>query len=194
MIEWENSGNCMKIVSTLIKIIFKNIINPITITFFILAVETFLLFTKGNRNLGLNYDQIVILLGTSIAFAGYFLAHFLEIQRKQREERLQYYRELVGKIRVFIKEMDDKRKLGEDFDEAYYTSWMSISSNVYKKLVEYLEAYKNWNTRGKTEPLKETLGDKIKELMKAMRREFIIDDEVEFQDYDFRWNKEKDKI
>ena len=85
--------------------------------------------------------------GITIIF-GYFFTHFLEIQRKQREKKLEQYWELLKAIRVFIMEKnltpEEKRGLASKFQDAYFGSSLYISSKAYEHLkltIEMLMIY-----------------------------------------------------
>lgn len=175
-----------------IKKLFKK---PITRTIIFAIVMGLIIFLIENQY-GVDKNTIILNLTVLFSVFGYFFVHYLEINRKQREERLKHYRELASKIRVFVKEMEDKTKLGEEFDEAYYTSWMAISSKAYKKLIKYLDSYTDWvkakkENKNNIRELLEKVQENLKEFMKVIREEFVIDEDVEFKDYDIRWVKKE---
>lgn len=70
----------------------------------------------------------------------------------------------------------------EKFEDTYYASWLYISTNVYEKLIAYIEQYKTWSAE-KTEGNKTILNEKLEPLMQAIRDEFTVDKKAKFVNY-----------
>jgi len=135
--------------------------------------------------LGVDKEIIIISISAMGAIAGYFITHFLEIERKKLEEKTKLYRDLVSKLRIFMfldKDSQFKIKL---FEDTYYDSWLYISTSVYNKLLSYLGQYEVWQ-KAPTEENKKELNKKLISLMQAIRDEFIFDQKAKFKNYIFQ--------
>ena len=118
-----------------------------------------------------------------IAIYGYFLSHFLETYRKQRENKLQQYRALVKSIRIFLNEQgnsfDDLKKQREEFHNAHFDSTLLISSEGYKKFRAFMNEYNSLQKtpNGNNKELLKLQNDFINEL----RKEFLPFDKINFE-------------
>lgn len=74
---------------------------------------------------------------------GYFYTHFLDIQRKQQEEKLREYKELLKAIRIFLLEKElkpeEQKNLINKFQDAYFSSALLISTEAYNNLKTMIE-------------------------------------------------------
>lgn len=132
-------------------------------------------------------EIIVISITGIVATIGYFITHYLEIERKKREEKINFYKQLSSAIRAFIKG-GEKEKFVKKFERVYYESWPYISTNVIKRLQDYLALFETWQSQGykRDSDVLKKLKSVEKQLMKEIRDEVTIDDPVEFMSYDFK--------
>jgi len=125
----------------------------------------------------LNADTNIIsssIAGITIIF-GYFYTHFLEIQRKQQEEKFKEYRDLLKAMRVFLLEKElgseEQKGLISKFQDAYLSSSLLISSEAYKSLkitIEMLMEHLKNNTTASLDKFTTTQS----EFINCLRKEF----------------------
>jgi len=136
---------------------------------------------------GIDREIIAIIIAAVFAMGGYFITHYLNLEQRKKEQKIEFYKQLSCGIRVFIKESEKKDMLVEAFEKTYYGSWPYISTIVYTKLLSYLDSYKEYTKDRSNKQNKEKYGKDLKDLMKAIRDEITQDNEVEFRDIDFRF-------
>jgi hypothetical protein len=132
-------------------------------------------------------EIIAISVTGTIAVAGYFITNFLENKRREKEEKIKLYKKLLSEFRIFTKQSENKSNLIEKFEETYCTSLLFISSDVYDKLIDYMEFYQEW-VKDKSPKNKEILNKKFILLMQTIRDEVTIDRKIEFKNYFFTHN------
>ena len=162
--------------------------NPLLLTFLIfpLGIVLLILFELG---LGVNKEVIAISITGATGFLGYFITHFLEEERKRKEEKLLLYTSLMSNIQVFTTASEDKHEAAKKFSEIYYTSYLYISTTVYELLREAMGLYHIWG-KDKTEAKKKAFNEKIAELMQAMRDEITQDKKAEFVSINIAFNEQ----
>ena len=130
--------------------------------------------------------------GIAIIF-GYFLTHYLEIIRKQKENKFNQYYKLLKALRIFIKETDleesQRKELVDKFQNAYFGSTILISRNAHEKIKKVAALYNIF--QGSSESTRE---ENLNEFRKAqsdfincLRKEFFHDKELDFLGYDIKW-------
>jgi hypothetical protein len=134
-------------------------------------------------------DKEIIIISITVISAtfGYFITHFLEIERKKNEEKRVLYAKLVSGLKIFMgsgqKSPEESRKDVITFEDTYYTSWLYISTSVYEKLVAYIKQYEEWR-KNPTEENKNKLNeDFLTSLMQAIRDEITADKKTKFINY-----------
>ena len=163
--------------------------NPLLLTFLIfpLGIVLLILFELG---LGVNKEVIAISITGATGFLGYFITHFLEEERKRKEEKLLLYTSLMSNIQVFTTASEDKHEAAKKFSEVYYTSYLYISTVVYNLLRESMRLYKIWgeetDPKLKAQKLK-LFNEKIAELFQAMRDEITSDTKVDFKAFNIKF-------
>lgn len=136
-------------------------------------------------------DAIIAGLGL---LAGYVLTHVLEVERKRSTNKLNHYLDLVRGLRIFIME-EDLRKSGklqdlrDRFQDAYFSSTILISADAYRKFRTMADAFKKFlecKTEEERNTTKSDFMNKQSALINALRKEFLSDDNIDFQTFDFR--------
>ncbi len=138
--------------------------------------------------LGVDKEVIAISITGITGFLGYFITHYLERERKKKEEKFSLYTDLMSSIRVMTTTSEDKTKAAEAFAKVYYTSYLYISTVVYEILKDCMRLYKTW-TNDKSEPNLKAFNEKIAELMQAMRDEITPDTKADFVSFDIKYKK-----
>lgn len=155
--------------------------DPVTLRFiFLLLIIGILAYFEYKW--GVDKETIIISISVISATVGYFITHFLENERKRIEEKTKLYSKLVSDLRIFMKGGEKPNEDLKSFEDTYYASWLYISTNVYKKLIAYIEQYKVWSS-SHTEENKTILNEKLGPLMQAIRDEFTVDKEAKFVNY-----------
>lgn len=167
---------------------------PIPVTFAIIVIASVIIFWIESLY-KVDVNTRIISLTALFATVGYFLTHFLEIERRKKEMRINHYIKLSKGIRVFIKgaKTPEEKKSIEDFEKTYYSSWLTVSSDVYEKLKIYLASYAELtkdDESKKDADKKKNYNTNLESLMRAMREEFVSDDYVEFKVYDMQPKEE----
>lgn len=135
--------------------------------------------------LGVDKEVIAISITGVIGFLGYFITHYLERERKIKDEKYSLYTDLMSSIRVFTTTSKDKTKAAETFAKVYYTSYLYMSTVVYEKLKDYMNHYKTW-VSDKSDTNKKALDEKLTKLMQAMRDEITLDRQTDFASFDIK--------
>ena len=124
-----------------------------------------------------------------VIICGYFLAHFFETERKQKENKLERYLALIRSYRGFFGEPDttseELKQQREDFQKAYLESTLFISKESYDAFSKVLQRYiESSKTQRKATP------EEIKEFeelqsnfINALRSEIVPDDKIDFRAY-----------
>jgi hypothetical protein len=137
---------------------------------------------------GVDKEVIAISVPAMTGFLGYFITHYLETERKKKDAKFSLYTELMSDIRVFTTTSQDKAGAAEEFSKVYYTSYLYISTAVYKMLKDYMSQYKTW-VSDKSGTNKRALDEKLTKLMQTMRDEITIDAKVDFVSFDIKAEK-----
>ncbi len=135
--------------------------------------------------LGVDKEVIAISITGTTGFLGYFITHYLERERKKKEEKFSLYTALMSNIQVMTKTSEDKTEAAEKLSEVYYTSYLYISTVVYELLKESMIRYRTWVSE-KTKPNLKAFEEKIAELMQAMRDEITPDKKADFVSFDIK--------
>ena len=155
--------------------------DPVTLRFiFLLLIVGCLAYFEYKW--GVDKEVIIISISVISATVGYFITHFLENERKRIEEKTKLYNKLVLDLRLFMKAGEKPDEDLKSFEDAYYASWLYISTNVYEKLIAYIEQYKVW-VADQVNVNKTILNEKLIPLMQAIRDEVTIDKEAKFINY-----------
>ena len=133
-------------------------------------------------------EVIAISITGTTGFLGYFTAHYLEHERKKKEEKFLLYTDLMSNIQVMTTSSEDKTEAAKKFSEVYYTSYLYISTVVYELLKESMIRYRTWASE-KTEANLKLFNEKLAELMQAMRDEITPDKKADFKSCDIKYNK-----
>ncbi len=158
--------------------------DPVTLRFiFLLVVISALAFFE--YKLGVDKEIIIVSISVISATVGYFITHFLENERKRIEEKTKLYSKLVLDLRIFMRGGDKPDDDLKSFEDTYYASWLYISTNVYEKLIAYIEQYKVWSSSqtNQKEKNKTILNERLEPLMQAIRDEFTVDRKAKFVNY-----------
>jgi hypothetical protein len=155
--------------------------DPVTLRFiFLLLIIGILAYLEYKW--GVDKEIIIISISVISATVGYFITHFLENERKRIEEKTKLYSKLVSDLRIFMKGGEKPDEDSKSFEDTYYASWLYISTNVYEKLIAYIEKYQVFSS-DKTEKNKTILNETLEPLMQAIRDEFTVDKKVKFVNY-----------
>jgi len=137
--------------------------------------------------------------GLGIIF-GYFITHYLEIIRKRQEKKFDQYCELLKALRIFIAETDleenERKKLANKFQDAYFGSTIFISRKVYQKLKEVAKLYSKFQkTKNESTEKQGTTLAEFREaqssFINCLRKEFFHGRGLDFLGYDIRWKNSK---
>lgn len=131
---------------------------------------------------GVDKEIIIISISVISATVGYFITHFLENERERIEEKTKLYTKLVLDLRIFMRGGKKQEELLKSFEDTYYASWLYNSTNVYEKLIAYIEQYKIWE-KNQNERNKNILNETLSPLMQAIRDEVTVDKKAKFINY-----------
>jgi len=134
---------------------------------------------------GVDKEVIAISVTGITGFLGYFITHYIERERKKKEEKLSLYTKLMSSIRVMTTTLEDKSKAAKEFEEVYYTSYLYISTAVYEILKDSMKLYQTL-VKDKSDLNLKAFNKKIAELMQAMRDEITPDTKTDFAIYDIK--------
>lgn len=142
-------------------------------------------------------DYVAVLAAIStglVVMFGYFATDQFIFARKQKEKKFEQYLELVKKLRFFIieenlKGTSQQSKMRDDLQDAYFAFSLLTSAKSYKALSDMMNAFKSLleNQDDSTElcKFKKAQSNFVNEL----RSEFFIDENIDFETYDFRLGK-----
>ena len=136
--------------------------------------------------LGVDKEVIAISITGVTGFLGYFITHYLERERKKKEEKFSLYTSLMSSFQVMTTSSPDKTEAAKEFSEVYYTSYLYISTAVYELLKESMKLYHTWG-KDKTDLKLKAFNEKTAELMQAMRDEITPDTKADFVSFDIKF-------
>lgn len=135
-------------------------------------------------------DQMPVLAAVStglFATFGYFATHYLTNIRDQKEKKFQQCLELIKKIRFFILETNIKGTIQQStmrdgLQDAYFAFSLLTSEKSYRALSLMMKEFKSMliNPSASIE-FKKAQSDFIN----CLRKEFFIDNDLNFETYDF---------
>lgn len=150
-----------------------------------LVIETgaFLLF----RSLDVDSNIAAACLTAIAVVFGYFLTHYLEISRRQREEKLRHYLELMKSLRLFLNEervkgTETHQQLVDRFQDTYYPWTLLTSKKSYGHLIKFLRSFEAF-LKDSSKLTEFTLAQQ--KLINELRKEFNLED-IEFEPFDIR--------
>jgi len=164
--------------------IFKNPLTWIIFVFFSFEAGAYFLFTNidadGNIIAGTMTGLVIIF--------GYFITHYLEINRKQREKKFEQYLKLIKGLRLFIVETylkGDRKKqkeLVDNYQNAYFESSVSISKRSYDKLHDAMIAFKKF-TKNQNDNNRKMFMKTQSDFINVVRSEFFIEQDIDFETF-----------
>ncbi|EKD30252.1 MAG: hypothetical protein ACD_78C00107G0003 [uncultured bacterium (gcode 4)] len=127
----------------------------------------------------INKDIIAWTTTVIFAIVGYFVTHYLEIERKRHDLKMQFYHELILWLRVITKDWKEKMQYLPDFEKALFSSWIYASSKVKIALNNYIDSYIKLNVD--REKFQSSFIHDENILMKAIRNECLQDKEIDYK-------------
>ncbi len=175
--------NCMNSIKYFFLKILKNPLTFILLIFFGFEIGAYYLFTN------IEADGNIIagtMTGLFIIF-GYFITHYLEISRKEREKKFEQYLNLIKGLRILLiedytKSIDDDKELIDKLQNAYFESSVSISKKSYDKLHETITAFSEF-AKTKNISDKRLFLKKQSDFINQVRSEFFIEQEINFETF-----------
>ena len=127
-----------------------------------------------------------------LATYGYFLTHYLEINRKEREKKLELYLKLAKSLRLFLREplntKEDDKILLNNFQDSYFESSLFVSKKTHEQIVKFIkicmENYDNSN-----EESKQKCDIELSLLINALRNEFFPNEQIDLEFFKFGYKK-----
>ncbi len=174
--------------------------NPVSISLIIFIALEWTTYYVFHTKLNVDKEIVVGSMSVLCIVSGYFITHYLELDRKSKEKRFDQHYELLKALRVFLCETDleeaDRKALAEKFQHEYYGSALFISQKAFKKLKITADSYNEFqNTKGKLaadiQKAQLNFQNAQSNFINSLRTEFFHDRNLDFSAYDFQWKLKK---
>lgn len=137
--------------------------------------------------LGVASEHIPAYLTIFVAIFGYFMAHHLEMSRKQKAKNLELCLNLIKSLRLLLNEdyymgKEEQKKYRDNFIDAYYPFVLLISRKNYKNFLETIKTFEKF-----LEDKDKDAYQKVqKKFINGLRKEFSINESIDFETYAIR--------
>jgi len=137
--------------------------------------------------------KIIALCFTAIlATFGYFVTHYLEISRKEREKKLELYLQLAKSLRFFLREplntKEDDKILLDNFQNSYFESALFVSKKTHNQIVKFIRTCKK-NYEKQNEETKDLCDEELSNLINVLRNEFFPSEKIDLEFFKFGYKK-----
>ncbi len=135
--------------------------------------------------LGVDANIIATLITAIAIFGGYYIVHDLEVEKNQKDKKLELCLEMVKNLRLFLNEpyymnKEEQKKFRDEFIDSYFKFSILVSNASYKKLESVVEQFIKFLAKEITrEEFKKTQSEFINQL----RQEFSNEEEIDFGAY-----------
>jgi len=135
-------------------------------------------------SLDITPEHIPAYLTIFVAIFGYFMAHHLEISRKQKAKNLELCLDLIKSLRLLLNEpyymgKEEQKKYRDNFIDAYYPFALLISKKNYKNFLETIKAFEKF-LKDKDKAAYQKVQ---KRFINGLRKEFSINESIDFEPY-----------
>lgn len=168
--------------------IFKN--NFFGTSMIFIIIELLFVIISGLYDIS---PKIIAICFTAIlGVYGYFITHYLEIKRKEREKKLELYLRIAKSLRFFLREplntKDDDKKLIDIFQDSYFESALFVSKKVHEQLVKFIKTSQE-NFNDPNEESKRKCDNELSVLINTLRNEFFSNEQINFEFFKIEYKK-----
>jgi hypothetical protein len=137
--------------------------------------------------------KIIAVCFTAIfATYGYFITHYLEINRKEREKKLELYIKLAKSLRFFLREPLNTKEydklLLDNFQDTYFESSLFVSKTIHGQIVKFIKTCTE-NYDNPTEESKNKCDIELSILINTLRNEFFPNEQIDLEFFKFGYKK-----